>query len=53
MSLGYDASNREGLVFSIFLCGCKQPKSIHILKNGAKISFFFVFAQENTSFFYL
>ena len=23
--------------FSIFYCGCKQPKSIHILKSGAKL----------------
>ena len=23
--------------FSIFYCGCKQPKSIHILKIAAKI----------------
>ena len=23
--------------FSIFYCGCKQPKSIHILFSGAKL----------------
>ena len=23
--------------FSIFYCGCKQPKSVHILKNGANL----------------
>ena len=26
------------LVFSIFLCGCKQPKSIHIQMSGAKVA---------------
>ena len=24
-------------LFSIFYCGCKQPKSIHILFSGAKL----------------
>ena len=23
--------------FSIFYCGCKQPKSVHILISGAKV----------------
>jgi len=26
--------------FSIFYCGCKQPKSVHILKLRAKVRFF-------------
>ena len=30
-----------GLYFSIFFCGCKQPKSIHIFKIGCKGTNFF------------
>lgn len=30
----------EGCSFSIFFCGCKQPKSIHIGFSGAKVAIF-------------
>ena len=30
-------SSHEDLFFSIFLSGCKQPKSIHILFSAAKV----------------
>ena len=49
---GGDASNQR-LVFSIFLCGCKQPKSIHILKTAAKLGIFYELLLTNGDLFLL
>ena len=38
------------LSFSIFYCGCKQPKSIHILISGAKVVQFERNAKEKALF---
>ena len=42
--IGEDAQTNQCLTseaflcrFSIFYCGCKQPKSVHILISGAKV----------------
>jgi len=35
-----------GLYFSIFFCGCKQPKSIHIVKNRCKVTNIFLFTHK-------
>ena len=33
--------------FSIFFCGCKQPKSVHIFKSGAKLRLIFKSSKLN------
>ncbi len=38
--------------FSIFFCGCKQPKSIHILISAAKVRLSVHNTKGKTIFFY-
>ena len=36
--------------FSIFYCGCKQPKSIHIFNSAAKVRTFLQMTKEKSLF---
>lgn len=36
--------------FSIFFCGCKQPKSIHIFNSAAKVRTFLQMTKEKSLF---
>jgi len=41
----------QGLYFSIFFCGCKQPKSVHMLKSAAKLLLIFELQRNKIGFF--
>ena len=55
--IGEDAQTNQCLTseaflcrFSIFYCGCKQPKSIHIFNSAAKVRTFLQMTKEKSLF---